>query len=66
VGTGSQGAAPSLCDPDTIAVRSVLVTALTLDIGGRMWWPSGLAQARTEVNGGLPGEAALRPHQAVP
>ena len=28
---------------DTIVVRSVLVTALTLDIGRRMWWPSRLA-----------------------
>jgi putative drug exporter of the RND superfamily len=29
---------------DTIVVRSVLVTALNLDIGRWMWWPSGLAQ----------------------
>ena len=28
---------------DTIIVRSVLVTALNLDIGGRIWWPSELA-----------------------
>jgi RND superfamily putative drug exporter len=28
---------------DTIIVRSVLVTALTLDIGRHMWWPSALA-----------------------
>ncbi|GAA3238516.1 MMPL family transporter [Actinocorallia longicatena] len=28
---------------DTFIVRSVLVTALNLDIGGRMWWPSRLA-----------------------
>jgi RND superfamily putative drug exporter len=28
---------------DTIVVRSVLVTALTLDIGRRMWWPGRLA-----------------------
>src|SRR3974377_174439 len=28
---------------DTIIVRSVLVTALTLDIGRHMWWPSPLA-----------------------
>lgn len=31
---------------DTIIVRSVLVTALTADIGRRMWWPSRLAQHR--------------------
>jgi RND superfamily putative drug exporter len=29
---------------DTIVVRSVLVTALNLDLGRWMWWPSGLAR----------------------
>ncbi|KRB47555.1 MMPL family transporter [Terrabacter sp. Root181] len=29
---------------DTLIVRSVLVTALNLDIGARMWWPSRLAR----------------------
>src|SRR3954452_1769660 len=29
---------------DTIVVRSVLVTALNLDIGSAMWWPSRLAR----------------------
>ena len=29
---------------DTVIVRSVLVTALTLDIGRWMWWPSRLAR----------------------
>ncbi|HTP15520.1 MAG TPA: MMPL family transporter [Streptosporangiaceae bacterium] len=33
---------------DTIVVRSVLVTALTLDIGRWMWWPSGLSRDRDE------------------
>jgi len=28
---------------DTIVVRSVLVTALNLDVGRWMWWPSKLA-----------------------
>ena len=28
---------------DTIVVRSVLVTALNLDLGRWMWWPSKLA-----------------------
>jgi RND superfamily putative drug exporter len=28
---------------DTIVVRAVLVTALNLDVGPRMWWPSRLA-----------------------
>ncbi len=29
---------------DTLIVRSVLVTALNLDIGDRMWWPSKLSR----------------------
>jgi RND superfamily putative drug exporter len=33
---------------DTIIVRSVLVTSLTLDVGPRMWWPSRLAQRPDE------------------
>jgi RND superfamily putative drug exporter len=31
---------------DTIVVRSVLVTALNLDLGGRIWWPSKLDRGR--------------------
>ena len=31
---------------DTIIVRSVLVTSLTLDIGRHIWWPSALARPR--------------------
>jgi RND superfamily putative drug exporter len=37
---------------DTLIVRSVLVTALTLDIGRWMWWPSALFHAED------PGKAA--------
>ena len=33
---------------DTIVVRSVLVTALNLDIGPRMWWPSRLSRAAAD------------------
>jgi len=33
---------------DTIIVRSVLVTALNLDIGRHMWWPSRLASQSAE------------------
>ncbi|MER7009447.1 MMPL family transporter [Dactylosporangium sp. NPDC000555] len=33
---------------DTIIVRSVLVTALNLDLGRRMWWPSALSKAADE------------------
>jgi RND superfamily putative drug exporter len=38
---------------DTIVVRSVLVTALTLDIGRHMWWPSALShqEAGTVTDG---------------
>jgi RND superfamily putative drug exporter len=43
---------------DTIVIRSVLVTALTLDIGSRVWWPSKLArEARQEP--GRTGEPEL-------
>jgi putative drug exporter of the RND superfamily len=31
---------------DAMIVRSVLVTALNLDVGRRMWWPSALARRR--------------------
>ena len=34
---------------DTLIVRSVLVTALNLDIGARMWWPSRLARDDREI-----------------
>ena len=30
---------------DTLVVRSVLVTALNLDLGGKIWWPSSLDSA---------------------
>jgi RND superfamily putative drug exporter len=33
---------------DTIIVRSVLVTALNLDLGRVMWWPSALWHKRDE------------------
>jgi putative drug exporter of the RND superfamily len=33
---------------DTLLVRSVLVTALTLDVGRHIWWPSRLARPRAE------------------
>jgi RND superfamily putative drug exporter len=47
---------------DTLVVRSVLVSSLTLDLGHRVWWPSrldrpgagrtGEARARAAVGGG--------------
>ena len=39
---------------DTIIVRSVLVTALNLDLGGKIWWPSKLDRGGNET----PAEAA--------
>jgi putative drug exporter of the RND superfamily len=39
---------------DTIIVRSVLVTALTLDIGRHMWWPSRLAHPESRSATGGP------------
>ena len=34
---------------DTMIVRSVLVTALNLDLGSRIWWPSKLDRGDTPV-----------------
>jgi RND superfamily putative drug exporter len=41
---------------DTIVVRSVLVTALNLDIGPRMWWPSALSRRPDPVDAAAPPE----------
>lgn len=35
---------------DTLIVRSVLVTALNLDVRGRMWWPSQLARRDRDLD----------------
>ncbi len=40
---------------DTMIVRSVLVTALNLDLGGRIWWPSRLDRGENVV---VPSEEA--------
>ena len=34
---------------DTIIVRSVLVTAINLDLGGKIWWPSKLDRGEHTV-----------------
>ena len=34
---------------DTLIVRSVLVTALNLDLGGKIWWPSKLDSDDVEL-----------------
>ena len=39
---------------DTIVVRSVLVTAINLDLGGKIWWPSKLDRGGNEVDPGTP------------
>lgn len=49
---------------DTMIVRSVLVTALNLDLGRWMWWPSKLAQ-RPDVSLDELAESAARPAAAA-
>jgi RND superfamily putative drug exporter len=44
---------------DTIIVRSVLVTAVNLDLGDRIWWPSRLAHGPTADTPAAPGERVL-------
>jgi RND superfamily putative drug exporter len=34
---------------DTMIVRSVLVTAINLDVGGKIWWPSKLDRGGDEA-----------------
>ncbi|MER7301333.1 MMPL family transporter [Nocardioides sp. NPDC127514] len=34
---------------DTLVVRSILVTAINLDLGDIIWWPSRLARGRTKI-----------------
>jgi putative drug exporter of the RND superfamily len=44
---------------DTIVVRSVLVTALNLDLGRWIWWPSRLARQPAPEVELLPGQPAI-------
>ena len=39
---------------DTLIVRSILVTALNLDLGNRMWWPSRLSRRTASASDELP------------
>jgi RND superfamily putative drug exporter len=41
---------------DTMIVRSVLVTALNLDLGAKIWWPSKLDRGQGEAEPGAPEE----------
>jgi RND superfamily putative drug exporter len=44
---------------DTLVVRSILVTALNLDVGKRVWWPSRLSRAaQPQPEGGAEATAA--------
>ncbi|MBJ7357949.1 MMPL family transporter [Nocardioides sp.] len=45
---------------DTMIVRSVLVTALNLDLGGKIWWPSNLDRNGHTVDPG-PSTSAKEP-----
>jgi putative drug exporter of the RND superfamily len=45
---------------DTMIVRSVLVTALNLDLGGKIWWPSKLDRGDSVVDPG-PSEQEREP-----
>ncbi len=51
---------------DTIIVRSVLVTALTLDIGRHMWWPSALAHPAVLARGDDPRNPPAGQSQTAP
>jgi RND superfamily putative drug exporter len=48
---------------DTLVVRSVLVTALNLDVRGRMWWPGSLAKHDADLDAASP--AALEDAEGV-
>jgi RND superfamily putative drug exporter len=37
---------------DTMIVRSVLVTALNLDLGSKIWWPSKLDRGQGQADPG--------------
>ena len=43
---------------DTFLVRSILVPALTLDIGPRVWWPSSLSREGGGQDDGTPGNSS--------
>ncbi|HWI42169.1 MAG TPA: MMPL family transporter [Nocardioides sp.] len=48
---------------DTMIVRSVLVTALNLDIGGKIWWPSRLDRAPSDAD--RPSDPDAKPEPAL-
>ena len=48
---------------DTMIVRSVLVTALNLDLGSRIWWPSKLDRGDSSAT--LPPDPAQEPEKSL-
>ena len=50
---------------DTFVVRSILVPALTFELGKRMWWPSRLAR-RSRIAGAVVHEHELTPRGGTP
>ncbi|HET8743446.1 MAG TPA: MMPL family transporter, partial [Gaiella sp.] len=48
---------------DTFVVRSVLVPALTFELGDRVWWPSALARRRATAGPPSRGEGTVAPHR---
>ena len=53
---------------DTMVVRSVLVTALNLDLGGKIWWPSKLDRGETPWSAGRdrgPAAPGQRPRRRL-
>jgi RND superfamily putative drug exporter len=42
---------------DTLVVRSVLVTALNVEMRGRMWWPGALAKRDASLDAATPATA---------
>ena len=50
---------------DTIMVRSVLVTALNLDLGRLMWWPSKLWHKRDEEEPPASGDEQVQVRAGV-
>ena len=46
---------------DTLVVRSVLVTSLTLDIGRRVWWPGRLWREDRDSKAAEPEADAKEP-----
>ena len=46
---------------DTLVVRSILVPALTFELGERTWWPSALSRRKPPAPTRLPAEPTAAP-----